>query len=223
MAKTYKLRYPRLEWKTHTGLTTPITKILSFPAAHAYRLVRTDAKEMMIPPDVARGDLTKRSFNVNVAAGNGRCPSSGAGIRIQTNKKRTYMTVTREMLLNRPAGWLNGWTADLESEGCISVGAGSKLAEEIAWALPLEMNQSFHLLYSDQIDVTPQMRLQVVSPILDREQPKDASTPGSIEASNELSGVTLTASSGKNLIGYEIASYSVRAKAIGTCPEWIFE
>ncbi len=66
----------------------------------------------------------------------------------------------------QPTGWLNEWTADLESQGCIAPGTSPKFAEQIAEALPLDIDQAFHLLHSNQIDITSQMRIQVVSPIV---------------------------------------------------------
>ncbi len=76
------------------------------------------------------------------------------------------------------------------------------------------MNQAFHLLYSDQLDIIPQMRLQVVSPILLQEPATNSAIPGSIETSSK-GGISVTIKSQGNLVGYEIASYAVQTKAGG--------
>ena len=185
------------------------------PQIHTYRLVRTDASEVLVPPGVINPDIAQQTFNANVAHGPGRCHSSPGSIAIERTKKRTRVTVTREMLLHQPAGWLNEWTADLESQGCIAPGAGPRLARQIAEALPLDTNQAFHLLYSNQIDITPQMRIQVVSPILREGGAIHEPILRSVERSGNGNSITTTLKSAADLIGYEMAWYSVRAKADG--------
>ncbi len=152
---------------------------------NAYRLVRTDARQILVPPGVATPDVHQRTFKANIVAGEGKCTTAAGAIRIQTSKKGARITVTREMLANQPAGSLSEWSAGLESQGCIAAGNSPKLAEQVAEALPLEANEAFHLLYSNELEIKPEMRLQVISPIL----------------------------SDGNLLGYEIAFYKVQAAA----------
>jgi hypothetical protein len=57
-------------------------------------------------------------------------------------------------------------TPELEAQGCVAPGGGPKLADEIAKSLPLNSNAAFRLLYASSLEVGPQVRLQVVSPIL---------------------------------------------------------
>ena len=125
------------------------------------------------------------------------------------------MTVTRDMLLQQPFGWLNEWTADLETQGCIAPGAGPELAEQIAEALPLGIDQAFHLLYSNQLDITPQMRIQVLSPILREGVANNNPVPGSAVTSGAGNSITINLKSSPNLLGYETASYAVQVKAGG--------
>ena len=126
------------------------------------------------------------------------------------------MTVRREMLLPQPAGWLNEWTADLESQGCIAPGAGPRLAEQIAGALPLEASQAFHLLYSNQLDITPNMTIQVVSPIFrDGVAISNTTTLEPVDEQANGNNLTLGIRSSANLAGYETASYTVRRKPGG--------
>ncbi len=123
------------------------------------------------------------------------------------------MTVTRDGLVQQPAGWLGEWTADLESQGCIAPGAGPKFAEQIAEAVPLDINRSFNLLYSNQLEIRPGMRIQVLSPILREQAAADRSIPESEETVGNGNRITVTMKSSANLLGYETASYAVQAKA----------
>lgn len=182
---------------------------------NAYRLVRTDAGQILIPPGVATPDVHQRTFNANIVAGKGKCTVAAGAIRVRTSKKGAWVTVTREMLVNQPAGWLNEWAAGLESQGCIAAGNGPKLAQQVAEALPLESNQAFHLLYSNELEIEPQMRLQVVSPILS--EPGTAGEPKeeAAVAARDGDGATLTLEAAPNLAGYEITFYEVQARAGG--------
>jgi hypothetical protein len=180
-----------------------------------YRLVPEGANNILVPPGVASVDLDRRTFNTDVAAVRGKCPSSPEPIAIEKKRKRTRVTVRREALLKQPAGWLSEWTADLESQGCIAPGAGTKLAEQIVETLPLDMNQALHLLYSNQLDITPRMAIQVVSPIL-----REGAAPGgpileSVETSGNGHSLTATMKSSANLLGYETAAYAVQPKTGG--------
>lgn len=150
-----------------------------------YRLVKTDTGLVLVPPRVANPDLAERTFRSDVTAGSGKCPSSPGSPAIRTHGDRIEVTVTREMLLRQPIGWLSEWTASLETQGCIAPGAGPNVAEQIAEALPLDMNQAIRLLYSDQLDITPQMRIQVVSPILQEGASLDDPPLTSVETSGE--------------------------------------
>jgi hypothetical protein len=119
------------------------------------------------------------------------------------------------MLLQQPIGWLNEWTADLESQGCIASGTSAKLAEQIAEALPLDIDQAFHLLHSNQLDITSQMRIQVVSPIVHEGVAPDSPIQESAETSGKGNSITVNIKSSANLLGYETASYAVQTKTNG--------
>lgn len=179
-----------------------------------YRLVRTDTSQILVPPRVAKPDLNRRTFTAEVERGSGKCPASANPVQIQPYRKRIQLTVTREALLQQSTGWLSEWTAGLESQGCIAPGAGPKLADQIAAALPLDMNQAIHLLYSDQLDITPQMRLQVLSPILKEGATLNDPILTSVESGNGNS-ITAGVKSTDNLLGYETAIYAVQPKADG--------
>jgi hypothetical protein len=180
-----------------------------------YRLVKTDTGQVLVPPRVAKPELAQRTFRADVLAGSGKCQTLPGSPGIQIHRHRIQVTVTRELLIRHPMGWLSEWAADLESQGCIAPGAGPNLAEQIAAALPVEMNQAIRLLYSDQLDITPQMRIQVVSPILKEGATLNDPILETEETSGNGNSLGVVIKSTANLLGYETAMYSVQAKAGG--------
>jgi hypothetical protein len=175
-----------------------------------YRLVPRSGNQILVPPGAANADVAQRTFNVKIAAAHGVCPPA-----ITTHRKRIRVTLTREFLSQQPIGWLTEWTADLESQGCIVPGAGPSLAQEIAEALPLELNRASQLLFSSQLDITPQMRIQVVSPILREGAAPDSPILESAETSGRGNSLTVGIKSSANLLGYETAMYDVQQRAGG--------
>ncbi len=164
------------------------------------------------PPGVATPDVVKRTFAVDLAAGRGACPPA-----IRVKGKRVLVTVTRDMLLQQPQGWLTTWAEGIESQGCIAPGEAVKLAAGIAEALPLDPALAVHLLYasdrqSGQVDIAPPVRLQVVSPIL-----RDAAAPDApiLETSGNGNNLTVTLKATDNLVGYETAWYAAQSRAGG--------
>ena len=180
-----------------------------------YRLVASGGNPVLVPPGVATPDLAQRTLKTNAAAGQRKCSPSAGPIAFKTSGRRIRITVTRETLLQQPAGWLTEWTADLESQGCLAPGAGPKLAEQVAEALPLDLNRAFQLLHSNQLDITPQMTIQVVSPILREGAATDTPLAEPVETSGRGTSLTVRLRSTANLLGYETASYAVRPKPGG--------
>jgi hypothetical protein len=183
------------------------------PVTANWRLIKQESNDVLIPPGVAKPDLARRTFAVDLAAGRGVCPPS-----IRVKGKRVFVTVIRDMLLQQPAGWLTAWAAGIESQGCIAPGEGSILALRVAESLPLDPALIFHLLYpnnlqSGQVDIAPPVRLQVVSPIL-----RDGAAPDApiLETTGIGNSLTITVKSTDSLIGYETAWYGVRRRASGT-------
>ena len=179
------------------------------PAVESWRL----KTNLLVPPGVSNPDLAKRTLASDVAAGHGICPPE---IRVKAH--RVVFTVTRDMLNHQPAGWLTSWAAGVEAQGCIAPGKGERLAAQVAESLPLDPAVAFRLLYGNgqtgQVDLTPPIRLQVVSPILkDQAGPVLEAAP---QASGEGNRLTLAVKSSDNLIGYETAWYSIQPRTGGT-------
>ena len=125
------------------------------------------------------------------------------------------MTVRREALLQQPPGWLSNWTAEFESEGCLAPGSGPDLATRIAESLPLDPGAAFRLLYSSPLNVSPQIRLQVISPILREGAAPCTPTFQPAETAGGGKSLTVVVKPTADLIGYETAWYAVHPKAHG--------
>ncbi len=189
------------------------------PVLQTYRLVKQDTGPVLIPPGVAGPDVAQRTFTADVVRV-GPCPSAAAIVAIRARKKRVVVTFTRNTLVQQPPGWLSAWTAELEAQGCLAPGGGLKLADWIAESLPLAPDAVFHLLHSNpgqtgQVDLGPQTRLQVVSPILRESAPPDAPLLEILDTTGSGYTLNVTARATGNAIGYEQAWYGVRPKANG--------
>jgi hypothetical protein len=185
------------------------------PVFQTYRLVNENTTQVLIPPGVATAGVAKRTFTANVAEGGGRCLPSTGPVGIQVHKKRAHVSVERDTLIKQQPGWLYDWATGLESHGCLGPHEGWKLAKRIVESLPLEANTAFRLLYASQMDVVPQVRIQVISPILGEGMPPGSPMSESVETSGNGANMTLTAKPAVNLIGYETTWYAVRPKSRG--------
>jgi hypothetical protein len=200
-----------------TGLTLSLTPACAIRnhRTDTYRLVSGTAGLILVPPGVRSPNISRRTVLTDVPAGGGTCPQGSTGIKVRQNDKRIRVTVEREALANRPAGWLKKQVAELEAQRCIAQGSAWRLAEDIANAVALGPNIPFHLLHSDQLDVTPQMRIQVVSPILRQPGTLSLLPPDPGELSQARDGLTLTMKAPPNLVGYEVAWYVAQERPDG--------
>jgi hypothetical protein len=176
----------------------------------SYRLVVQDTGALLVPPGVATPDVTKRTFAFRVAPHLGPCPSVTGVIEVQDRENRIVLTVTRDALAKQPDGWLSAWTADLEAQGCLAQDDGVKLAARIVEALPLELNAAFRLLHGSEVDIGPQTRLEVVSPVFREGTPLGASPVEPDETTENGDALTVTVRAADNLIGFETAWYGIR-------------
>jgi hypothetical protein len=183
-----------------------------------YRLVKQNAGSVLIPPGVSRPDVGQRTFTADIAPGRGSCTPAEGAVAIQSRHGRVRVIVSRDPLLKQPAGWLAAWTAQAESQGCIAAGEGLKLGTRIVESLPLDPRAAWRLLRADDrqtgyVDLGPETRLQVVSPILREESPPDAPILDATNLTGEGNRLTLTLKSTPNLVGYETAWYALQPKA----------
>lgn len=187
-------------------------------APQTYRLV----PKALVPPGVASPAIEKRTVTADVAPGHGRC--TPGPIDIKQHGKSLRVTLSSADLDGKPAGWLRAWATDREAEGCIAEGESLKLAQRIVESVPLDSGFAYRLMHApfnareaSFVDIGPENRLQVDSPILREGAPSDApiiegmkaspgTSPGSISVEGKLSS---------NVVGYETAWYGLRRKAKG--------
>lgn len=185
------------------------------PPFHTYRFVARNSNQVLIPPGVTRPDVPQRTFWVDLAARRSLCRAASGVIGLQIRKKRILVTVNREALVQQPPGWLSDRAAEFESEGCLAPGSGTELATRTVESLPLDPRVAFRLLYSSQLHVSPQIRLQVISPILRPGAAPYTPTLQPAETAGTGTNVTVVVKSTADVIGYETAWYAVHPKANG--------
>jgi hypothetical protein len=162
------------------------------PISAHWRLTNQGTTDLLIPPG-SRPDTAKRTLAV------GRRASRSCPARI---------TITRDMFLNQPAGWLTAWASNLEAQGCFPSGEGDKLAARLDESLPIDAAVAYKSLYPK--DVIPPVHFEVTNPIV--RDPKD--TRDLIEVVGG-SGLNLVVKASDNLIGFEKALFAVQRKPAG--------
>jgi hypothetical protein len=185
----------------------------------AWHLVQQASGQVLIPPDVTRKNLTRRTFTTD-AAGSGPCPAPSGVIDVTRRGKHARVTVTASKLNEQPAEWLRSWASQLEAQGCLASGEGLKLAERIADSVALDPAGAFHLLYRDdrktgEVDIDQRIRLQVVSPLW--REAGVGMIDGQIQSvTGTDTHLTVTAKASDNLLGYERTLYRVQPKTTET-------
>jgi hypothetical protein len=187
------------------------------PALETWRLENRNASHpILLPPGVAAPSRSQLTLTSSVTSAGGSCPQSPGVIEIKHRKHRLAFTVFPDALAQRQPGWLAQWSSSLEASRCIPQGSAPRIAAQIVESVPLPPNSAVHLLHpnstqSGQVDVGAGMRLQVVSPILNPNLPPDTALFTSASTSASGKGLTV-ALKALNLIGYETAWYTVRAR-----------
>jgi hypothetical protein len=146
------------------------------------------------------------------------CPSNEA-ITARRSRSRTVLTVHPEALARQAPGWLASWSAQAEENGCVPAGQGIAISQRVLEQAPLGLGTPYRLLHVDHarsgyIDLGPENRLQVVTPI---RRPG----AGSDSVIAEVTGVTgsgysleVTGRSSGDLQGAETSWYAVGAGGI---------
>ena len=184
----------------------------------SYRLVPQGKSSVLIPPGVTGPDPARREFKADIPSGRGKCAADQDAVEMRPRGKSVRLTVNRDALARQAPGWLSKWTAAAESRDCIAPGQGLRLGIRIIESLPLDPGIAYRLLYASgartgYVDLGPEIRLQVNSPVLREGTPADEP----IIESSRISGLTVEVKSSANLLGFETAWYAVRPKpnAIG--------
>lgn len=185
-----------------------------------YRMAPQDRNRVLVPPGVSTPAASQGIFTMDAVAWRSSCDSGGDAVAIQPNKKRIRATVTRDALLRQPSGWLSQWTADAEAQGCLAPGAGLELATRVVESVPLDPSAAYRLLHAGDIrkgyiDLGPESRLQVVSPILKNGAVSDAPILEVSGASGNDARIDLAVTASENLVGIETAWYALLPKPDG--------
>jgi hypothetical protein len=123
--------------------------------------------------------------------------------------------VNRDALLGEQPGWLSDWGMRAESQGCIASGSGPELASLVAESVPLDPAAASRLLNANHavrgyVDLGPENRLQVHSPILSAGTPADAPLFETCKASGADSHIDVDLKLAPSVIGFETAWYAIR-------------
>ncbi len=181
------------------------------PAPLTYRLMK-DA--VLVPPGVVDASAEQGSFVAAVTA-KGCLASASGPITIQVRGRRARVSVRREELLKQADGWLGAWAAGLLERGCVAPGQQWTLANEVAESAPMDPKAAFRLLYGEGVDLEPQLRIQVDSPLFREVSGAIKFATGPIQVTDVPGGVHIETESGGELVGYERAWYGLKAKAHG--------
>ncbi|HUI55688.1 MAG TPA: hypothetical protein VLY04_11995 [Bryobacteraceae bacterium] len=186
-------------------------------APQTYRLIPQDRGRVLVPPGVATLAVTQATFTVEIPSWRPPCNPTGDAVAIQPSGKKLRITVTRDSLALQPPGWLGQWTAEAEAAGCLAPGKGLEFASRILDSVPLDPSVAYKLLHADNIrkgyiDLGPEDRLQVVSPIMKAGVAPDAPILETATASGNDRQITLDVRTTTNLIGVETAWYAFRPK-----------
>ncbi len=179
---------------------------------------RLSANNVLTPPGVSGPGVMQRIVQTD-ARRHGTCPSS-----VRASNKHVKIAVTREGLSKQAPGWLTSWAEDLEAEGCIADGEALPLARQIAQSVPLDINTAFRLLYPNDaktVQLNPGVRLQIMTPIIRDGVASDSpiieveTPPGTsnCDVQSEPCALNLNARFTDNLLGYEMALYTVQPKS----------
>jgi hypothetical protein len=192
---------------------TPVILVLLLAAGcavrkRAYQTYRLVTGPLLIPPGVGAADVQMRVFTSQVAAGPARCPSANDVVTVEVRRKKLKVTVRKDALAAQKPGWLSEWAGRMEAQGCVASGEGMRLADEVVEAVPLHPMTAFRLRYASEVELGPQIRIQVVSPILrDGTKPEELLTATETKAAG--AGLVVDAKASDNLLGFETAWYSV--------------
>jgi len=175
---------------------------------------------VLVPPGVVQPDLSQATLTVGVVQWRPACaPDSNAITVLPRKKNKVRLTITRDILLKQPVGWLSQWTTETEAQGCLAPHTGPLLAMRILESLPLDPSAAYRLLHADNIhkgyiDLGPQNELQVVSPVL--KEGTDAAVLETTSVTGSGARLDVGVKASPNLIGYETAWYAFRLKPDGS-------
>jgi len=183
-----------------------------------WRLVPQDRGQVLVPPGIRAPAVTQATFGAAAPSWRIPCAPAGNAVTVQKRGKRIRVTVARDALLKQPAGWLAEWTASAEAQGCLAPGAGLEFAMRILDSVPLDPSAAYRLLHGGSvakgyIDLGPESRLQVVSPIMKQGADPNAPVIETVTTSGEGNQLAVAIRTSDALLGIETAWYTFQPQA----------
>lgn len=189
------------------------------PKRNSYSLVKSNSGLVLLPPRVAQPDAASTRIT-DVAAGSGTaCPDGGDAVRATIRGRRVRIDVQRQALASRPQGWLWNWTAEAERSGCLAAGTGLRAMSRIVESVPLDPRVAQRLMRSDGrvswVEIGPESRLQVVTPILREGSAADATMMETTSVTGSGNALNVEVKAADALLGFETAWFGVVPKSGG--------
>ena len=179
-----------------------MTPVLLNACAHpagSFRLVRTPASVVVVPPGVKDASIERNS--IRIAAGHA-CAPSESGLRVSGKA----LIITRAWLASATAEDVDRWAA------CFG---DPDLRDELINSVPLEVSKRRVLF--NTADLNAFSSLRVVSPVF--RAGVDPASPVVMDDPAEVTGtgasITIGLKSNPDLTGYEIAWYDVQPRSDG--------
>jgi hypothetical protein len=127
--------------------------------------------------------------------------------------------VNPEALARQAPGWLASWSARAEESGCVPEGQGLAIAQRVLEQAPLGLGVPYRLLHTDHarsgyVDLGPENRLEVVTPILRDGAAAETALPEVTGATGSGNSLSVTARTSDNFLGVETSWYAVGAGGI---------
>lgn len=197
------------------GMAVALLLSACAPKRNSYTLVKSTAGVVLVPPKVARPETA--SGRITEAAGGGTaCPDGGDTLRAVIRGKRVRIDVQREALASRPQGWLWNWTAEAERGGCLPAGTGLRVMARIVESVPLDPRVAQRLMAADRrvswVEIGPESRLQVVTPILREGAAADAPVVETTSVTGSGAVLNVDVKATNALVGFETAWFRLVPK-----------
>jgi hypothetical protein len=185
------------------------------PVLNTYRLVARDRSRVLVPPGLVDPETPRRTVTADGVSARPCRPEDGP-VHLERRRGKWRATIDRQALLQQRPGWLTAWGIRLETQGCLPVGEGERLAHAVAEAVPLDSSAAFRLLYAPflsgyYVELDSAHRLEVRSPIFRAGSPDEEMTIAAVSGEGNRLAVDLKTPA--DSIGYEIDWYAMEAIA----------
>jgi hypothetical protein len=184
-----------------------------------YRLAPEASSHILVPPGLATPEVTLGAFTVPMAKGS-LCTSATDVVSLQRRGGKLRVSVTRDALLQQPAGWLRTWAAQMEDRKCIPAGTGLEFAAHILESVPLDPSAAYRLLHADGVvqgfvELGPENRLQTQAPIMKSGKLPEDNVIDIVSVTGADRALNVDIRESDEAVGVETSWYTLRPKAAG--------